>query len=122
VLANKLSNQTTHALRRVNVPVGIAYKESIDAARRTMLELTAKDVRICTDPKPTVVVTKCADSSVDLVLHFWIREKAIAGPIYHEYMEKVKKAFDAAGIEIPFPHLQILSSPQAQLPQLRAAG
>lgn len=120
VLANKLSNHSANGLRRVNVPVGIAYKESIDTARQTMLALATNDPRICEDPAPSVVVNKCADSSVDLVLHFWVADKAIAGAIYFEYMEKVKKAFDAAGIEIPFPHLQLLTEKTASA-ELRAA-
>ncbi|HSU68873.1 MAG TPA: mechanosensitive ion channel [Tepidisphaeraceae bacterium] len=121
VLAHKLSNHTAHALRRVNVPVGIAYKESIDAAREVMLELAANDSRICPDPPPAVSVIACAESSVDLMLRFWISEKGIATTMRCEYIEKVKKAFDEAGIEIPFPHVQLLvDRPAAH--ELRAAG
>ena len=127
VLAHKLSNGTAHALRRVNVPVGIAYKESIDLARATMLGLLDEDTRVCSDPVPTVVVTECADSSVKLVLHFWIRDKAIAAAMKCEYLEKVKKAFDAQGIQIPFPHVQLLMDPPPAMAigeraELRAAG
>jgi small conductance mechanosensitive channel len=122
VLAHKLSNQTAHALRRVNVAVGIAYKESIDAARKVMLALAEHDLRICKDPAPVVVVSDCADSSVRLMLHFWVRDKSIAAPIHSEYLEKVKKTFDAHGIQIPYPHMQLLMEKPDASPELRAAG
>lgn len=122
VLAHKLSNGTANALRRVTVEVGIAYQESIDAARATMLALTANDERICDDPAPMVVVGNCADSSVKLLMRFWIREKGIAGSIHCEYLEHVKKAFDAAGIRIPFPHMQLVIDAPAPATELRVAG
>lgn len=122
VLAHRLCNSTANPLRRVNVTVGIAYKESIDDARETMLELVEEDARVCADPAPSVVVTECADSSVNLVLRFWIREKGMAATMKYEYLERVKKAFDSRGIEIPFPHMQLLMNAPTERMELRAAG
>jgi small conductance mechanosensitive channel len=122
VLAHKLSNGSAHSLRRVSVEVGIGYRESIDRARAMMLALTEHDPRICSDPAPTVVVNTCADSSVKLMMRFWIREKGIAGSIHCEYLERVKKAFDAAGVEIPFPHMQLVMDQPSQATELRVAG
>jgi small conductance mechanosensitive channel len=122
VLAHKLSNGSAHVLRRVTVKVGIAYGESIDAARATILSLTEQDTRICREPAPSVVVTDCAESSVTLALGVWIREKGIAGSIHCEYLERIKKALDAAGIEIPFPHMQLVMDPPRASGELRVAG
>lgn len=122
VLAHRLTNGSAHTLRRVNVTVGIAYKESIDDARATMLALCEEDARVCANPAPSVVVTECGDSSVNLVLHFWVREKGIAGAMRCEYLERVKKAFDCRGIQIPFPHMQLLMDRPDERTELRAAG
>lgn len=107
VLSNKLTNHSTHPINRVSVAIGIAYKESIDKARETLLALPRGDDRICTDPAPEVVVNECADSSVNLLLRFWIRDESVERKIRYEYTEKSKKALDAASIEIPFPHMQL---------------
>jgi small conductance mechanosensitive channel len=107
MLANKLINHTTHPLQRVNIPIGIAYKESIDNARACLLGLVSGDSRICDDPRPEVIVTACADSSVNLMLRFWIRDESQERKMIYQYIEKAKKALDSAGIEIPFPHLQL---------------
>jgi len=108
MLANKVLNHSAHPINRINVAIGIAYKASIDHARAALLALTTHDTRLCNDPPPQVVVTECADSSVDLVLRFWIRDESLEKSIQYEYLEKAKKALDAAGIDIPFPHMQLL--------------
>jgi small conductance mechanosensitive channel len=89
------------------VDIGIAYRSSIDEARRVMLGLCREDSRIASAPAPEVVVTECAESSVNLKLRFWVEDESIEKKIRYEYLEKTKKAFDAAGIEIPFPHMQL---------------
>jgi small conductance mechanosensitive channel len=108
VLSTRVSNHTTHPLTRVSVPIGIAYKESIDAARVAMLATVHGDDRIAPDPVPQVVVSECADSSVNLKLHFWIRDESLEHLIVYEYVERCKKALDQANIQIPFPHMQLL--------------
>lgn len=115
MLANKLSNHSTNPINRVKVPIGIAYKESIDRAREVLLATTVGDERICKDPAPGVGVVECADSSVNLMLVFWIADESIERKIKGEYLEKAKKALDAAGIEIPFPHLQLFLEETAGL-------
>ena len=107
MLNNRVSNHSTHPINRVTVQIGIAYKESIAKVRETILALVRGDERLCDDPPPDVVVNECADSSVNLLLRFWIRDEAIERRIRYEYLEKVKNALDAAKIEIPFPHMQM---------------
>jgi small conductance mechanosensitive channel len=108
MLANRVGNHTVNPVNRVSVSIGIAYKESIAAARKALLDVVSRDGRICADPAPTVVVVECGDSSVNLELRFWIRDESIEVSIHHEYMEKAKNTLDEAGIQIPFPHMQLL--------------
>lgn len=107
VLASHVVNHTTNPINRVNVPVGIAYKESIDDARRVLLDLTVNDDRLVKDPAPEVIVDSLGDSSVNLKLRFWLADESLERRIRYEYTEKAKKALDAAKIELPFPHMQL---------------
>lgn len=111
MLNQRVANHSAYPANRINIPIGIAYKESIDQARGVLLALTTHDTRLCTDPAPSVVVSQCADSSVNLVLRIWIRDEALEEHLFHEYLEKAKNALDAASIEIPFPHRQLLVNP-----------
>jgi small conductance mechanosensitive channel len=107
MLQNRIINKSTNPVTRVNVPIGIAYKESIDRTREVLLKTLIGDKRIQSTPQPEVVVRQCADSSVNLMLHFWIREERYEDAMVWEYLEKCKKALDAANIEMPFPHMQL---------------
>ncbi len=111
MLSQKLINKSTNRVTRCNVPVGIAYKESIDKAREVLLAMVARDQRIVKSPEPEVVVHGLGASSVDLVLHFWIEEEKYEDAMQYEYMERCKEALDEAGIEMPFPHLQLFVEP-----------
>lgn len=107
IVNEKLINHSKHGGVRVEVPVAIAYKENIDKTREALLKTTKGDKRIISKPKPVVVVEKLGTSSVNVALKFWINNVGMEKPITFEYLEKVKKALDKAGIEIPFPHLQL---------------
>ncbi|MFH2059422.1 MAG: mechanosensitive ion channel [Pseudomonadota bacterium] len=92
---------------RVKIPIGIAYKEKISEARTVLLETVKEDNRILSNPAPIVIVNNLGDSSVNLQLRFWIQNSAEQYAFFWEYTEKCKDALDRAGIEIPFPHLQL---------------
>ena len=69
-----------------------------------------------------MIVTECAESSVNLKLRFWVEDEAIEKKIRYEYLERTKKAFDAAGIEIPFPHMQLFVEDTPAIHSLAANG
>jgi small conductance mechanosensitive channel len=122
MLANKVHNHTTHPVNRVSVPISIAYKESIESARKVLVDMVRGDGRICRDPAPMVVLEACGASSVDLLLRFWIDDERFETTIRHEYLEKAKTALDAAGIQIPFPHLQLILEDSPALASLRRSA
>lgn len=103
----KLINHAMLPLVRVQVAFGIAYKEDMQAAREAVLATTEGDDRMAKEPPPKVVVTELGDSSVNMELRFFLADASTEVPMRFEYVEKTKRALDAAGIEIPFPHLQL---------------
>jgi small-conductance mechanosensitive channel len=104
----RVVNYTMTPQTRVRVSVGIAYKEDTEQARKIMLGTLQGDSRILSKPAPAVWVTGLADSSVSMQLRFWTQDPLDKFPLMFEYTEKCKKALDKAGIEIPYPHLQLL--------------
>jgi small conductance mechanosensitive channel len=103
----RIINYTITPKIRVKIPISIAYKESISAARMALLETTKGDTLILQDPLPRVIVTDLGGSSVNLQLRFWIENSDDQYTFIFEYTEKCKIALDKAGIEIPYPHLQL---------------
>jgi small conductance mechanosensitive channel len=122
MLANRVANHSTHPVIRVEIPISIAYKESIDNARTALLAMVHGDSRVCKDPAPAVVVSACADSSVNLLIHLWIHDESVEKSVFHEYLEKAKKALDEAHIEIPFPHMQLMLENTSILGSLSAGA
>jgi small conductance mechanosensitive channel len=102
-----LENHSKEGELRVEVPVGIAYKEDIDAARRSILEAVGELDWLRQTPEPSVVVTELGDSSINLSVRAWIDEPTDLRRTTFSLVEVSKKALDAAGIQIPFPHLQL---------------
>lgn len=107
IIDTVLVNHSKHGELRVDVPVGIAYKEDIPAARAVMLEAMKNVSHLRTDPAPSVVVDGLGDSSVNLVVRVWIDEADQERAVGFQVVEEAKLALDRAGIEIPFPHLQL---------------
>jgi small conductance mechanosensitive channel len=103
----RVVNYTLTPRIRVRVPMGIAYKEDMQSAREVLLKTVEGDDRLLADPPPTVLVKNLGDSSVNLELRFWTEDSILKFPLMWEYTEKCKRALDKAGIEIPFPHLQL---------------
>ena len=94
---------------RINVPIGIAYKESIKHARKVIMPILNADERVMRLPAPSVRLVELGDSSVNLMMVYWIEPNNIAvePKISSDLLETCKEALDEAGIEIPFPHVQL---------------
>jgi small conductance mechanosensitive channel len=107
VIGELLVNHSMYGETRVNVPIGIAYKESISEARAVMLEAVAGIEGVLREPAPSVVAAGLGDSSVDLTVRVWIAQAVDEVPVRFRVVEACKVALDKAGIEIPFPHLQL---------------
>jgi small-conductance mechanosensitive channel len=54
-----------------------------------------------------VVVQELAGSGVSLLVRVWITDVSKEKPIYNRVLEASKLALDDAGIQIPYPHLQL---------------
>lgn len=106
VTTDSIINLTPGTMRRIELVIGIAYDADIDVARARALEVMHADPRVLPDPPPDVLVYALADNAVNL----GIRCHAANGDWFAtkcDLTERIKKAFDAAGIGIPFPQRDV---------------
>ncbi len=130
VIDQVLVNHSKHGETRIEVPVGIAYKEFIPDARKVILEKVLGLEGVLKEPAPDVVVKQLGNSSVDLVVRVWIEDARHEMPVFYRVMEASKLALDAGGIQIPYHHLQLfiesiddkIWEKAGQLPRLPSAG
>ena len=103
---DNIVNWTVKGTRRVDMVFGIGYDDDIDKARSLMAEIIAEDSRILETPAPQISVSELADSSVNFVVRPWVKVEDYWG-VHFDLTEKIKKAFDANGVSIPFPQRDI---------------
>lgn len=105
VFKNPLVNYTDLGLRRVDLAVGVSYGDDLEAARRIAISAVERLEVRARDRPVEVFYEEFGDSSINFTLRFWVpfrkqtdfleaRSAAIIG---------VKRAFDEAGVTIPFP-------------------
>ncbi len=104
---NQLLNHAMVSPLRVDIPFGIAYKEHPRQARDVVLALTRKDQRLHPEHPSEVKVTNLGESSIDMVLWLFLQDPGHEMAVQYEYKEGIREALREAGIEIPFPHLQL---------------
>lgn len=107
IIGDMMVNHSMYGEIRINVPIGIAYKESISHARSVLVPAMMDVPGVLQSPPPEVVAFTLGDSSVDLQARAWIADAALERPTTFAILETCKAALDAAGIEIPFPHVQV---------------
>lgn len=102
IFGDTIKNFNGYDTRRVDMVMGIGYGSDIDKAMEILADLCAKDVRILKDPDVTIAVSELADSSVNIILRPWVNSGDYWG-VFFDMQKNTKQAFDAAGIDIPFP-------------------
>ncbi len=101
-----IENITHHPRRRVNVEVGVAYSADIDETRKVLLAAIASVPQFLTDPGPAALLTGLGASSVDWSVRAWARREDF-GDAKQGLFRAVKIELDRAGIEIPYPQLDV---------------
>jgi small conductance mechanosensitive channel len=104
ILNGTIVNYSRMDTRRVDMTFGIGYGSDLRKAKQILERLVSEEARILKDPAATIAVAALADSSVNIVVRPWVKTADYWG-VWFDFHEKVKLAFDAEGVEIPFPQV-----------------
>lgn len=104
--SGNIVNWTVKGTRRVDMVMGIGYDDDIDKAKKVMADVVAADERVLKEPAPLIALVELADSSVNFVVRPWVKADDY-WTVKFEITEKIKKAFDAEGINIPYPQQDV---------------
>ncbi len=99
-------NYSENDNRSISFIFSASYSSEIDTVKRLLLEVSAQNENVLTDPAPAAFVSEHRDSSVVYLLNVWCMTDKF-WDVKLSIPEAVKKSFDANGIEIPFPQLDI---------------
>lgn len=106
ILNGNIVNASAYPTRRIDMVFGIGYGDDIDQARQIITEVLAQDERILKDPEPTISLFQLADSSVNFAVRPWVKA-ADYWTVLCDTTETIKKRFDVAGVNIPYPQQDV---------------
>lgn len=106
IFGGTITNYSKRATRRVDMVFGIGYDDDIKKAKDLLNKILEEDDRVLSDPAPLVAVAELADSSVNFNVRPWCNTSEYWN-VYFDIHEKVKLTFDAEGISIPYPQMDI---------------
>lgn len=106
IMGGAITNFSARDTRRVDMVFGIGYGDDLKKAKDILCRLMEEDDRILKDPEYTVAVSELADSSVNFIVRPWVKSGDYWAVMF-DTTEKVKLTFDAEGISIPFPQMDL---------------
>lgn len=106
-LANStVTNVTAMEKRRLDLTVGIGYQSDLRKAKQILEKLYTEHPAIMKDADITVFVDSLGDSSVMIGARGWVAAEDYWKTRW-DITEKIKLAFDEAGIAIPFNQMDV---------------
>ena len=90
------------------VDVGIAYTADINKARKIMEDVAMRHPLVMKNREILVRVTELGDFAVNMCLYVQMPHRDVAFSSGCDMRESIKKKFDEAGIEIPYPYRNLV--------------
>jgi small-conductance mechanosensitive channel len=103
MIKTEVTNLMHFPIRRVDVMVGVAYKEDIRRVREVLFEVADRNPLCLEEPAPILISRGYGESSVDFQFGVWAISTNFL-ELRNRITIEIKEAFDERGIEIPFPH------------------
>ncbi len=108
IMAGQFSNWTRNSrMVRRGIMVGVAYGSDTEQVKALLLEAAQKQEHVRKTPAPAVLFTNFGASSLDFTLNVFIDNIDNALGTLSAIRFEIEKSFREAGIEIPFPQMQL---------------
>jgi small-conductance mechanosensitive channel len=108
MIKNPVTNITRYPIRRMDLDIGVAYKEDVGRIMEILKELAAANPFVLDDPQPLILFNDFGESALKFRFGLWF-EKSNFLKLRNSIMREIKERFDREGIEIPFPHITLYS-------------
>lgn len=106
IFGSVIENITFHRIRRVDGAVGVSYDADIDQTRRVLENVTQSVPGTVSDRDPAVVLLELGGSSVDWSVRVWAPTQDYLA-VKQALLREIKMQLDSAGIEIPYPQMDL---------------
>lgn len=105
IFQNAIENYSMLGKRRVDLNVGVSYGDDLEKVKRITLEALKGIPNLSKEEETSLFFNKFGDSSINFVVRIWVNtpEQPAFLEVTSEAIIRIKKAFDANNISIPFP-------------------
>ena len=101
-----IENYSKEDLRRVDINFTAGYDCDVDKVKAVLMQVVSSHSLVLSDPEPFVRLTSHADSALVYTVRAWCKNEDY-WTVNFDLLETVKKEFDANGIDIPYPQLDV---------------
>jgi small-conductance mechanosensitive channel len=110
LIKGEVTTLTRFPIRRLDVDIGVSYREDIARVRELLMQVAGRNPLCLAEPKPVFVFNGFGESALNIQFSVWTRREDLA-ETRNTLLQEIKRAFDAAGIDIPFPHRTLHAGP-----------
>ncbi|MDE6922037.1 MAG: mechanosensitive ion channel family protein [Oscillospiraceae bacterium] len=106
IVSANITNFSAQPTRRVELTVSASYDAPTEQVLALLSRMAADHPLVLDDPAPMVHVDSYGDSAIGYVLRAWCANTDY-WTVYYDLMDGFKPAFDNAGIEMTYPHVNV---------------
>jgi small-conductance mechanosensitive channel len=113
MIKSEVTNLRRFPIRRLDLLVGVAYKEDLRRVRDVLMEVADRNPLCLEEPAPIIIFQGFGDSSINHQLSVWAATENYL-ELRNSIPLDIKEAFDEHGIEIPFPHRTLYTGAETE--------
>lgn len=106
LVKSQVTTLTKFPIRRLDLQLGVAYKDDISRVAELLAEVAERNILCLDEPKPLFIFNGFGASAQEFQFSVWAKRENFL-ELRNTLQMEIKQAFDAAGVEIPFPHISL---------------
>ena len=106
IVSQNIVNYSSEDRRQVELRVTASYDAPPELVRKVLRELVTAHPLTYDEPEPLVHVRSYGDSAIEYLTRVWCDNENY-WTVYFDLMDGLKPAFDQAGIEMTYPHVNV---------------
>lgn len=101
-----ITNYSGNDKRRVELSLSASYDAPAEKVKECMTRVVGEHPLTLPTPEPLIRVSRYGSSSIEYIIRVWCATDDY-WTVYFDLLEQVKAAFDKAGIEMTYDHLNV---------------
>lgn len=106
ISGEKITNYTSQETRRVDLKFNTSYGDDPELVKSCIRRVVGAHPKALFSPEPFIRVSGYLESSVEYTVRVWCATQDY-WELYSDLLEQVKTAFDKAGVEMTYNHLNV---------------